>query len=140
MKRSSAIVLVALAALLALTVPALAAPGGTPGSPIAPDAIYADGKLFGTIGLGSLPYNGNDHSFDRLFMPDSDQPPISEAAPGRGYNGGRWLPVPVTWVSEPYLLTSAADVMAAAAAGDVVIGEPDTAAAFLCPLIRGPAR
>ena len=140
MKRSSAIVLVALAAMVALSVPAIAAPGGTPGSPIAADAIYADGKLLGTIGLGALPYNGNDHAFDRLFMPDNGQPAVAEAAPGRGYNGGRWLPVPVTWVSEPYLLTSYAAVIDAAAAGDVVIGEADTAAAFLCPLIKGPGR
>jgi hypothetical protein len=139
MRRHFAVLLAATMLLGALALPAAAAPGGIPGSPIVPDAIYADGRLFGTIGLGPLPYNGNAHAFDQLFMFDG-QPPVAEAAPGRGYNGGRWLPVPVMWAGEPYLLRSYAEVMAAAEAGDIVLGSPDVDGAFLCPLISGPRR
>jgi hypothetical protein len=61
---------------------------------------------------------------------------VSEAGPGNpDYNGGRWLPVSVTWNSDPYLLTSYDEVQAAAAAGDITLGEPERDSAFLCPLI-----
>ncbi len=127
------VVLLVLAVLGAL--PAAAAPGGAPGSPIAPDSIWADGALYATIGRGSLPYNGVDASFDHLYMIPG-QAPLSEAAPGnRDYNGGRWLPTPVTWTVEPYVIISLAELMAAEAAGDVVVGVPDHGAIFLCPLI-----
>lgn len=133
------ILLVALGAVLllgAMAGGALAAPQGSP--PIAPDAIYADGELFGTIGLNPLPFNDNPQAFDRLYMVPGQQA-VAEAAPGPDYNGGRWLPVPVTWNTTPYLLTSDDAVHAAAAAGDVAIGAPQYDGAFLCPLIQGPA-
>lgn len=128
-------VTVALAALLLVGASAgsvLAAPQGTP---IAPDAIYADGELFGTIGLNPLPFNDNPHAFDMLFMVPGQQA-VAEAAPGPGYNGGRWLPVPVTWNTAPYLLTSSDAVHDAAAAGDITLGAPQYDGTFLCPLIR----
>lgn len=122
---------------------ALAAQKGNQGqgqeSPIVADAIYADGRLFGTILLGDLPFNDNAHSFDKLFMIEG-QPAVAEAAPGPGYSGGRWLPVAVTWNTEPYLLTSYAAVQAAASAGDVSLGAPQHDDAFLCPLIPGRPR
>ena len=86
-------------------------------------------------GPGALPYNGNDHSFDRLYMVPGQQA-VAEAAPGPGYNGGQWLPVPVTWNVDPYLLTSEDAVMAAADAGHITLGMPQYDATFLCPLIR----
>jgi hypothetical protein len=133
--RRATMLTMATALVLTLAVPALGAPGGNPGSPIAPGAIWADGQLFATVGLGSLPYNGNDQSFDMLFMIEG-QEPVSEAGPGNpDYNGGRWLPTPVTWNTTPYLITSYADLQEAVAAGDVTIGDSDTGAAFLCPLI-----
>lgn len=136
MRRAPLLILTILSMLGLLAAPAAAARGGTPGSPIVPDAIYADGELHGTILQKALPYNGNDASYDRLFLVP-DQPPVSEAAPGnRDYNGGRWLPTPVEWVSAPYLLTSYADVAAAAAAGHLIVHDPVTEDAFLCPLIR----
>lgn len=137
MRRWYVILSVAMVALLALSGPALAARGGSPGSPLAPDAIWADGALWGTIPQGSLHYNGNDESYDRLFIfTGGEQAPVSEAAPGNPhYNGGRWLPVMVTWETTPYLLTSHADVHAAAQAGDITVGAPDTSGTFLCPLI-----
>lgn len=132
-------ILLAVTALLlgALAAPALAARGGTPGSPIAPDAIWADGSLFATIGQGPLHYNGNDDSFDVLVLVP-DQAPVAEAAPGNPhYNGGRWLPTPATWTmgTSPTLLTSYAEVVAAVDAGDLVLEAAHTGAVFLCPLI-----
>ena len=59
-------------------------------------AIYADGEVWGTKGLGELPApNGhNDQSFDRLFIfvnGAAGQMAVSEAAPRNpAYNGGRW--------------------------------------------------
>lgn len=131
MKRTAASLSLALLALVLV-----AAPAGAKGSPIVDDAIWADGSLHGTILLGDLPYRDNAHSFDQLFMVPG-QAPVSEAAPGNpGYNGGRWLPTPVTWNTDPYLLTSYAEVMAAVAAGHISLGSPMTDAAFLCPLIK----
>jgi hypothetical protein len=131
-------ILLAVTALLvgALAAPALAARGGNPGSPIAPDAIWADGSLYATIGQGPLHYNGHDDSFDVLVLVPG-QAPVSEAAPGNpDYNGGRWLPTPATWTGAATpLLTSYADVMAAVDAGHLVLEAPHTGAAFLCPLI-----
>lgn len=130
MKRALLMCLGAFVALALFAGPALAAE-----SPIVPDAIYADGQLFGTVLQGSLPYNGHDASYDLLFEVPGQQA-VSEAGPGNpDYNGGRWLPVSVTWNSDPYLLTSYDEVQAAAAAGDITLGEPDRDSAFLCPLI-----
>ena len=129
---------------LAFAVPALAAPGGVKGSPIIDGAILADGEAYGVILLGPLPYNGNDHSFDTLYVfPDKEQGAVAEAAPGKGYNGGRWIPTPVTWNLDdedraamyPDGLTSASAVEAAADEMHVTIGAPMTDGAFLCPLI-----
>jgi hypothetical protein len=130
MRRALLIFLGAFVALALVAGPALAAK-----DPIVPDAIYADGELFGTVLQGSLPYNGHDASYDLLFGVPGQQA-VSEAGPGNAdYNGGRWLPVSVTWNSDPYLLTSYDEVQAAAAAGDITLGEPDRDGAFLCPLI-----
>lgn len=123
------------ALVMAFAGQAFAARGGSAGSTVAADAIYADGDLFGTVPNGALPYNGNDHSFDLIYVVPGQQA-VAEAAPGPDYNGGRWLPVPVTWNVDPYLLTSEDAVLAAEGAGHVTLGAPQYDAAFLCPLIR----
>jgi hypothetical protein len=84
---------------LALAVPAFA--GGPDFSP----QIYADGRAWGTKGLGDLPApNANNlQSFDKLFkITNSNNPagqlPVAEAGPGNpAYNGGRWNVQTVTW-------------------------------------------
>lgn len=135
MQRLLLVGLVGLLGLALLAAPALAARGGAQGSPTQPDAIYADGQLFGTNPQGALPYNGNDASYDMLFQVPGQQP-VSEAGPGNpAYNGGRWLPVPVTWNTDPYVLTSYAAVQAAADSGDITLGEPSRGGTFLCPLV-----
>lgn len=66
-------------------------------------AIYGDGEVWGTKGLGELPPpNGrNNQSFDKLFMFVNGAPgqlAVSEAAPrNRAYNGGRWSAQTVMW-------------------------------------------
>jgi hypothetical protein len=135
MRRAFAIGILTATMVMAFAGQALAARGGGEGSTVVADAIYADGELFGTVPNGALPYNGNDHSFDRLYV-IAGQQAVAEAAPGPGYNGGRWLPVPVTWNVDPYLLTSEDAVMAAADDGDITLGMPQYDATFLCPLIR----
>jgi hypothetical protein len=103
-------------------------------------AVYADGQLFDTLILTDAieVHDGNRHSFDLLYRIEGQQS-VGEAAPGQGYNGGRWIPVPTTWLvaeDERPLLTSAADVLAAEAAGLLTIADPNEDGAFVCPLIR----
>jgi hypothetical protein len=134
MRRTLALILSAVL-VLAFAAPALAAKGGEPGSPISPEAIWADGTLFATIGQGSLHYNGHDDTYDRLYQVP-DQAPISEAGPTNpDYNGGRWLPTPVTWNVASYEITSAHALHMAAMAGDVTIHYDETGDPFLCPLL-----
>ncbi len=129
--------LVAMAAMLVLAF-ALPASARSENAPTKIESlIWADGDQYGTILLGSLPAtHQNAHSFDTLYMFE-EQAPVAEAAHGRDYNGGRWLPTPVTWADgvDPYLLTSEDAVHEAAAAGHVEIGMPQYDGAFLCPLI-----
>ena len=135
MRKSIVIAIAALLTVGLIAAPASAARGGEKGSPIVVDAIRADGDVYATIPQNALPYNGNNASYDQLFLVPG-QEPVAEAAPGNSdYNGGRWLPTPVEWVSAPYLLTSSAAVHAAAMAGDIIVSDPVTEAAFLCPLI-----
>ncbi|NNC40434.1 MAG: hypothetical protein HKN95_07065 [Acidimicrobiia bacterium] len=138
MRKTIVIAIVAVLAVGLVAAPAAAARGGNPGSPINEDLLWADGDLLGTIFQKSLKYNGNESSYDKLFMVPG-QNPVAEAAPGNSdYNGGRWLPTPVVWnVAEDArpVLTSYADVHQAELDGLITIGDPMTGAAFLCPLI-----
>lgn len=130
-------IILGIAVLMAVTTAAPAFAAQPDSGPITPHLIYADGELYGTILKGSLPYNGNNQAFDQLFMVP-EQNPVAEAAPGQGYNGGRWLPTPVTKTASfpaGHIITSAADLAEAEMHGWVTIGAPDTGAAFLCPLI-----
>ena len=62
------------------------------------------------------------------------QLPIAGVAPGDpDYHGGRWAVHVVTWNTMAYLLTSEADVWAAAAAGDVTVTR-NADADFKCPI------
>ncbi len=61
------------------------------------------------------------------------QMPVTGAAPGDNYHGGRWAVHLVTWNVAPYLLTSDDAVLAAAAAGHVTITRMP-GADFVCPV------
>ncbi len=131
-----------LALSLVVAVPAFAKPD----HPVFLGRIYADGSLWATKGVAELPApNGNNaHSFDKLFVVTngvSVQMPVAEAAPGNpDFNGGRWVTYTATWVGEPYLLTSYAQIQAAVSAGElqVTMGSPPGGppAYFECPLVR----
>lgn len=102
-------------------------------------AIYADGKVFATKGLATLPPpNGrNNQSFDKLFRflnGAEGQLPVAEAAPGNpDYNGGRWNLQWVTWNSDPEVVTSYDEIQMHLAAGDLSIASGHTY--FECPLL-----
>lgn len=115
-----------LAALPSMLFAQLGPPGGM---------IYANDELFRTIGTPTeLPDRGR---FDTIYALGGDLANVSDAAPGEpGYNGGRWEVRPITWVTiEPTQFTNADQILEAAAAGEIEIG--DVIRRFECPLIRG---
>ena len=89
-------------ALLVLAGVALANPGKPTFGPV----IYADGEVWGTKAVTTLPApNGNnEQSFDKLFVIVNGAPgqlPVGEAAPGNpAYNGGRWFTHTAMWTAE----------------------------------------
>jgi hypothetical protein len=116
-----ALTLLAPASVLAQAVP----PGGT---------IYAFDETYSTTATpADVPANGR---FDTLYILGNGLAPVSDAAPGHpGYNGGRWEVRSVTFVGiAPRQFTNAADLLDAAAKGDVQIG--DVMRRFVCPLHR----
>lgn len=129
-----------LSLLLALTLAVFAVPVSAEGPNFGP-AIYADGRAWGTKGLGELPPpNGhNDQSFDMLFAFTngvSGQLAVSEAGPGNpNYNGGRWNLHTATWVEgvQPVLITSYDQLMMYVNAGQIEVESANTY--FLCPLL-----
>jgi hypothetical protein len=119
--------------LLLFVIPLL--PASTLGQ-VGPPAgmIYANDILFRTVGTPtSLPDHGK---FDTLYALGGDLAAVSESAPGDpDYNGGRWEVREITFVGiEPVQYTNAEQVLAAAEAGDIEIG--DVVRRFQCPLIR----
>jgi len=101
-------------------------------------SLYADGEVWGTNLNGPLPApNANNRgSFDDLYVvTNRDQLPVAEAAPGPGYNGGRWAVVEVTWVypEDAVLLTSRDQVHKYLAAGKLT--DKEIGVYFSCPLL-----
>ena len=143
-------------AVLSALVLVIAAPAfANPGKPAFSPQLFADGELFGTKGAAALPAptDKNAHSFDMLFVITNsnnpgDQYPVAEAAPGRGFNGGRWATHTVEWTAEGLdhhgvvpILTSYDDVMVHHGLGHLTItqGSPGGEGAppdyFECPLL-----
>jgi hypothetical protein len=102
--------------------------------------FYVDGSLYRTIGTQTdLSDTGAPaNSFDTIYdLGGGGLKNVAEAAPGdTDYNGGRWMVLPVQWNVTPVQYTSAEQVLAAEAAGDIDIGDP--VKYFVCPAI--PAR
>jgi hypothetical protein len=68
-----------------------------------------------------MPFQGRDNLYPIVDGVEG-QLPVAAVAPGdRDYHGGQWAVNLVEWNVDPYLLTSEAEVLAAAAAGDVTI-------------------
>lgn len=98
--------------------------------------IYANDRLFKTIATpADLPDSGK---FDTIYVLGHGLANVADAAPGdMEYNGGRWEVRPIEFVTiAPTQFTNAADIHAAAMAGEISIGA--VVKRFECPLI--PAR
>ena len=102
--------------------------------------LWADGELYGTNLNGTLPTpNANNRqSYDDLYQVTNGvagQRPVAEAAPGPGYNGGRWAVITTTWVDpeDAVLLTSSDQVDDYVAAGKLTVAEARMY--FSCPLL-----
>lgn len=95
--------------------------------------FYNGGTVRTVVPPAAFPKEGRD-PFYKVMDGAEGQLGIAGVAPGaKGYHGGHWKVYHVTFNVEPYLLTSAAAVMAAESAGDVTV----TRAAdedFLCPV------
>ncbi len=102
--------------------------------------FYVDGTLYRTVGTPT-DFSGTGapaHSFDRIFALGNGLTNVAEAEPGdRDFNGGRWMVIPVEWNgTTPSQLTSADDLIALEAAGDISFGDP--VKYFECPVIPLP--
>ena len=96
--------------------------------------IYAHDVAYRTVATPTdLPAQGK---FDTIYDLGNGLANVSNAAPGdRDYNGGRWEVRPITWINiQPTQFTNAEQILAAAEAGDISIG--DVVKRFVCPLIK----
>jgi hypothetical protein len=126
MRRSMIVAAVAAAVLSLLATPASARAGK--------GFLYHDGEVVRTVVVQApLPGGGTDPLYSVTNGVDG-QLGIAGLAPGDpGYSGGDWAVSTVTFVVDPYLLTSDEAVFAAEAAGDVtVVRTPE--ADFRCPI------
>lgn len=114
----------------------LAAPaGGAPPGFVFPSVCcYLDGVVVRTVTPpAAMPNEGTDALY---AIEDGAEGQLAVVAVGpgdAGYQGGKWAVHVVAWSTEPYLLTSDEDVLAAEDAGDMTVTRnPD--ADFKCPI------
>jgi hypothetical protein len=113
------------------------------------EAIWADDRLFGTVltdtDFNSPPAQSTDVIFNFSASGLTGQKSVAEAAPGPGFNGGRWHVYAVTFTEAGKLVydpdgngavnsqfTNAEDVLEAATLGHLVI--QDAMKFFVCTL------
>ena len=96
--------------------------------------LYYDGRIVRTLVPPSAsPREGRDNLY-AIMDGVTGQLAVTAVAPGNpDYHGGQWAFHAVTWNTTPYLLTSEADVQAAAGRGDVSISR-DPSKDFKCPI------
>ncbi len=126
-----ALSILASAALFVLAQSPAYAQAGPPGG-----MIYANDELYRTVGTpADLPEYG---PFNTIYVLGNGLKNVSDAAPGdANWRGGRWAVTPVTFLTiAPTQFTNAAQVMAAAQAGQIRIEE--VVRHFECPLIHVP--
>jgi len=102
-----------------------------------PDSCcYLDGAIVRTVvPPAATPDSGRDDFYAVMGGVAAQKGVVAVGPRSAGYHGGDWKFFAVTWNVAPYLLTSADEVLAAAAAGDVTITRvPDND--FLCPIQR----
>jgi hypothetical protein len=113
----------------------IAAPVAAAGPPAL--AFYVDGVRYRTVGTPT-DFSGTGaptHSFDAIYALGDGLINVAESAPGdRGYNGGRWMVLPVTWNVAPVQLTSDEQVESYAANGWITVATTP-AKQFECPVI-----
>jgi len=106
--------------------PAFVFPGG---------CCFYEGRMVRTVvPPASNPRQGRDNFYGFPSAAAAGQKGVVAVAPGdRDYHGGHWAFHAVTFNVTPYLLTSEAAVLAAAAAGDVSVARVP-ANDFRCPI------
>jgi hypothetical protein len=128
--------------ILAAAVPAILVTGLAPAEAARPPFVFPDGCCFyegemvrTVVPPASNPREGRD-PFYGIVDGAAGQKGVVAVAPGDvGYHGGHWKFFRVTWNVTPYLLTSAAAVLAAEAAGDVDVDRVPSMD-FKCPIQR----
>jgi hypothetical protein len=96
--------------------------------------FYQGGVVRTVVPPASTPREGRDNFYGFPNGAAAGQKGVVGVAPGdQGYHGGHWAFHAVTFNVTPYLLTSEAAVLAAAAAGDVSIARM-AANDFRCPI------
>jgi hypothetical protein len=85
-------------------------------------SLYHDGELVRTfVPPAAIPKGGIDPLYSIVNGVEDQVSVISHAPGDPPYHGGRWAVYTVTFLVDPYLLTSDEEVFAAEAAGDVTI-------------------
>jgi hypothetical protein len=136
--RRAIIAIMAALMIVALAVPALAVSDQTP---VGFGELFYEGDVVRTlVPPAASPQEGRDNLYAFTMGGAEGQRAIAAVAPGDpGYHGGQWAFHAVTWNTDPYLITSEADVLAAESAGDVTImrvADND----FKCPIQPGGHR
>jgi hypothetical protein len=91
--------------------------------------FYIDGTLYRTVGTPTdFSNTGSPAStYDKIYALGAGLRNVAEAKPGdTDFNGGRWAVYPVTWHIAPVQYTSDAQLLAAAAEGNVTIASTPT--------------
>lgn len=123
--------ILALATLGMYVTPAFA---DRPGFVFPGGCCYYQGAIVRTVVPPAATPNDGRDNFYAVMGGVADQKAVVAVAPGdTNYHGGDWAFHSVTWNVTPYLLTSEAVVLAAAAAGDVTITRIP-AHDFKCPI------
>ena len=117
-------------ALLIVSVTPVLAGKGPPGF----GTLYYDGEVVRTVvPPAAAPKEGRDNLYPIMGGAEG-QLPVAAVAPGdTDYHGGQWAVHVVNWNTDPYLLTSEGDILAAEVAGDVTITRVPEAD-FKCPV------
>ncbi len=115
--------------------PAFSTAGDPPPFVFPAGCCYYNGQVVRTVvPPAATPQEGIDNFYGFPAGAAAGQLGVAGVAPGApGYHGGHWKFHAVTWNVTPYVLTSEAAVLAAAAAGDVTVTRvPEND--FKCPI------
>ena len=136
LRRSARALAVAAATLAAsLSVLAQGAQADSGNASVGFGQLYYDGTIVRTVATPtSQPGQGVDAIYTFPGDAAAGQLSITSVAPGdTDYHGGRWAVYAAEWNVTPYLVTSDADLLAAASVGDVTISRVP-AGDFVCPV------